>query len=92
MDRCPKCGSLITIFTDESDRWYNACTSDSCGFKVYEPGWKAIRPLTPFIGLDGKPVRCSECEELHDMVTTGKASILPSKCYPVGGSPCQFIK
>ena len=54
--------------------------------------WKTIKPLTPFIGLDGKPVRCSECEELHGMITKGKASILPSKCYPAGGSPCQFIK
>lgn len=92
MNRCPKCGSLITCVTDESGRWYYSCTADNCGFKVYEPDWKMIRPLTPFIGLDGKPVQCKDCHELHSMIANGKASILPSKCFPVGGSPCSFIK
>jgi len=51
--------------------------------------WKTIKPLTPYIGLNGKPVRCSDCEELHSLITQGKASMLPSKCYPVNGEACQ---
>ena len=53
--------------------------------------WKTIRPLTPYIGLDGKPVRCSDCDHLRDLITQGKASMMPAKCYPVGGSLCSFI-
>lgn len=53
--------------------------------------WKTIRPLTPYIGLDGKPVVCSDCEELRGMIAEHKASMMPSKCYPVGGRACRFI-
>lgn len=34
---------------------------------------------------------CRDCKELHSLITQGKASMLPSKCYPVNGEACQFI-
>ena len=40
----------------------------------------------------GKPVQCPECQELHELINDRKASMMPSKCYPVGGSPCPFLK
>ena len=53
--------------------------------------WRTITELTPYIGLDGKPVRCSDCDHLRDLISQGKASMMPAKCYPSGGLPCAFM-
>lgn len=35
MTRCPKCGCLVTMFSDELG-WYHRCTDENCDYKEYE--------------------------------------------------------
>jgi len=35
--------------------------------------------------------KCNDCEELYALIDRGKASMMPSKCYPKGGEPCPYL-
>lgn len=56
----------------------------------YNTGWRCICKCG-WYGVFHFDKRCLDCEELHSRIVQGKASILPSKCYPAGGLPCSFI-
>ena len=55
----------------------------------YDAGWRCICNCGWFgvFHFD----QCHDCVELHNWIIQGKASMMPAKCYPVGGSPCSFL-
>ncbi len=36
-------------------------------------------------------VQCEDCGELRSLIAMGKASMMPNKCFPKGGRPCDYL-
>lgn len=92
--RCEHCKHWHdTVFLGESQSgwgcWEGWCQFRKSGYRIRH---HSLMLACEHFDRAEEPKPCEDCQRLHELITEGKASILPSKCYPANGEPCQYIK
>lgn len=82
--KCPSCGDEETFMAASEPE----CEEAELAFYAHieDEVEESNTPYNPNFH------RCDDCEYLERLIKQGKASHMPNKCYPAGGTKCRYLK